>query len=604
MSSLQEYTIPNILRFYIKDETVIEEASALFTHLSDDDYSDISLWDLDNLIKYIKLYLKNMMKGENGDIQYLSLDIKNYLEEESELLSYISSPELGESLIKALTNYRAVYEVEESSFGYEMFSDKAGNSEDKALIPIGIIKSKEDKPIVHPEYGVCSFSETEYEQLVNNFKNQITGYTPYITWGHIEEDGVNTVNSYFNKVKTRDAEFRRGDVVDITTKGNVIYAECSLDEETARILREGKYRYSSPEIIRSYTNKESPNQKVGAVLTVVSLTNKPFFPFRENQIEMYSDNPNQIYNLKIEDKSMPLTVAEEFNTSAQSQESKTEVVNPEVTPDTVEETPVSLMEVSTEEGVVNEEPAKVGESTKVEFTQTESTEVVEPAKVETTPIESSTPVTLSQPQSITIETPSMPNQVSNIEPTKEEGVTASFSLRDIQSLIDATIAKTAEAYTNQVSQLGDVIQNLKTELKTQKSIIEEQAATLAQTQAVAQQYSDAVTQEQRAARRTRLLEKGLSPAVVKFSEQITDAINSKQAVLKFSDASGDEKQSTLGSAIDELLELTVAQSYSDGQYGAPMSNQELDELNEVASLAPFEQRLLQKTKEMKTAKAK
>lgn len=124
----------------------------------------------------------------------------------------------------------------------------------------------------HPKHKVIEFTQTDFDQLKTNFSKMITGFPPYLRYGH---------SRFPNAV---DAEASIGEIKELVQDGNVLY---SINEpnnnEVIEEVRGKQYRFASPEIFRNFMDKAT-GQNVGTTLIALALTNAPFLPdLPENQ---------------------------------------------------------------------------------------------------------------------------------------------------------------------------------------------------------------------------------------------------------------------------------------------------------------------------------
>jgi len=126
---------------------------------------------------------------------------------------------------------------------------------------------------VHTVYKKVEFTQRDFDEMIRNFKNNVTGFPPYCRYGH---------SKYPNSV---DAEPAIGEVKDLVQEGNILYSIVQPNnEETVEEIRSKKYRFSSPELTRNFIDKYT-GKNLGTVLTAISLTNAPFLPnLPDNQV--------------------------------------------------------------------------------------------------------------------------------------------------------------------------------------------------------------------------------------------------------------------------------------------------------------------------------
>lgn len=130
----------------------------------------------------------------------------------------------------------------------------------------------------HDAYGEVKFTDEDFNQLIQNYKNNVVGFTPYLTLGHIDEEPNST-----------DSHRKRGDLTDIVVEGDVGYGIFEVPDDIYASVERGEYEYSSGEFNRQFTSKET-GDKVGTAVIRVALTNSPFLPFGEDKIQTLSDD--------------------------------------------------------------------------------------------------------------------------------------------------------------------------------------------------------------------------------------------------------------------------------------------------------------------------
>lgn len=148
--------------------------------------------------------------------------------------------------------------------GIEVFASAASLDEyqgkEYIKVPISRFGSWE-----HPQYGQVVEDQSDFDQIVNNWKSGVLGYEPPLYLGHATNlftvGGEPAVAFLENIVQEEDKLFGLYDPVDDAVKEDV---------------RSGKYRYASPELARNCVDRET-GAKVGTVLERHALTNEPFF---------------------------------------------------------------------------------------------------------------------------------------------------------------------------------------------------------------------------------------------------------------------------------------------------------------------------------------
>lgn len=116
----------------------------------------------------------------------------------------------------------------------------------------------------HDQYGTVSFDQKDFDDIVRNWRSNVTGFEPPLYLGH-------PTNS-----KAYCGEPAIAFLSDITQQDDTLFGLYEpVDENAFKSVSEGKYRYASCEVYRNAKNKET-GELVGTVLTAHALTNEPF----------------------------------------------------------------------------------------------------------------------------------------------------------------------------------------------------------------------------------------------------------------------------------------------------------------------------------------
>jgi hypothetical protein len=141
---------------------------------------------------------------------------------------------------------------------------KLSESEDSAgnryiRLPIAVLGEW-----VHPQYGPVTFSQKDFDQIQTNWNARVTGYEPPLYLGHPTDRttvGGAPAVAFLNKLyQESDTLFGEYDPV---------------DDEVFQDTKQGKFRYSSAEIVREANSKET-GESIGTLLVGAALTNTPF----------------------------------------------------------------------------------------------------------------------------------------------------------------------------------------------------------------------------------------------------------------------------------------------------------------------------------------
>ncbi len=126
---------------------------------------------------------------------------------------------------------------------------------------------------VHPVYGTVDFSQKDFDEMQENFRNNEAGFEPYLRYGHARYP------------KAVDAEERIGTLEQLEQEGEILWGVYKpLDDTIADKVKQGRYAYSSAEIKR-YAMSKTHGAPIGTLLTAHALTNAPFVPgLPQNQV--------------------------------------------------------------------------------------------------------------------------------------------------------------------------------------------------------------------------------------------------------------------------------------------------------------------------------
>jgi hypothetical protein len=118
----------------------------------------------------------------------------------------------------------------------------------------------------HSSYGVVSFDLKDFDQIIKNFNENHTGYIPSLYFGHPEAP------------EFIDGEAKRGNLKKLQVEGQELigYFE-PTNSVVINALNNGEFDSASVDIRMNAVSKKT-GKKIGALLTGVALTNKPFIP--------------------------------------------------------------------------------------------------------------------------------------------------------------------------------------------------------------------------------------------------------------------------------------------------------------------------------------
>jgi hypothetical protein len=135
----------------------------------------------------------------------------------------------------------------------------------------------------HDAYGKVEFSQQDFDDMTNNWKNNAAGFEPPLYLGHPRNDkawsGAPAVGFLKKMVQEGDTLFGLYEPV---------------DQGAFEDVKQGKYRYASSEVYRNAKDKET-GATIGTLLTAHALTNEPYLtklPRVEVTDKLELSNPN------------------------------------------------------------------------------------------------------------------------------------------------------------------------------------------------------------------------------------------------------------------------------------------------------------------------
>lgn len=119
---------------------------------------------------------------------------------------------------------------------------------------------------VHPVYGTVDFTQRDFDEMVENFASNETGFVPYLRYGHARYP------------EAIDGEPKVANLEKLEQEGEVLYGIYRpLSDEVVDDVREGRYASASAELKR-YAVSKRDGRPIGTLLTAHALTNAPFVP--------------------------------------------------------------------------------------------------------------------------------------------------------------------------------------------------------------------------------------------------------------------------------------------------------------------------------------
>lgn len=393
----------------------------------------------------------------------------------------------------------------------------------------------------HDVYGEVKFTDDDIQQLIDNYKKNVTGFTPYLTLGHLDEEPDST-----------DSHRKRGDLRDIIVEEGTAFGVFDVNDDIYQSIENGEYEYSSGEFNRRFTDKET-GKDVGTAVIRVALTNSPFLPFGSKKVQALSDSlescpetkENYVFLLSIDTSNSDNSASNEV-TNASAEEPKQEdvkktIVEEQPQSDPVEETKPEHIKNTT---LLNNKSIMAQDQTKAveENVNPAAVTTEEPATVAT-----EAPAKLDSADQVVIrDSNSFKTEKSLEADSKENAVLANLTsqLAKVQELYQAQLEvanKTITALTSKVDALTD---------------------KLAGQELVTQQFSNSMSQAQENAMIMNLQNNGVQPANIQkflaFKNAFQTADNKN--IVKFSVGVGEEAKVVEANVIDTVADLLISAS--------------------------------------------
>ena len=417
----------------------------------------------------------------------------------------------------------------------------------------------------HPSYGEVTFTEKDLKQLKTNYQKNATGFVPYVTFGHLDEEHHST-----------DSARKRGDMKDVVIENDVAYGIFDVNEKVYESVLDGEYEYASGEFNRNFMDKEG--KKVGTTLLRVALTNSPFIPFGDAKIEALSANSencpenhlSSVFLLSIDTANKTQEkeedVKETIDTSSKIEETVKEGNKEEKDFIDHEDLSTSIADKVAEKLKATSEPKESKES----FLETESKDntinnknnIMTDVKQEVAKdanLEAATKAVLGEEPKkeetvVKEEVKVQPEKVEVKEETKVEVKEDTSKYDVLMSKLEA-IEKT---YSDKLSAMEKASQDV---IKELTSKLEEATVKLESQEVVTQQFSASVNQAQERALIHNLQTNGVqTPVVQKFLAFKEAYNNSDNGVVKFSVGSGEDVKVVEKTVIDSVADMLIAAS--------------------------------------------
>jgi hypothetical protein len=458
----------------------------------------------------------------------------------------------------------------------------------------------------HEGYGIISFSHNDFENIISNFNNKVLGHSPYLTYGHLDEEHNST-----------DSARKRGDFIELSIDGDTLYGICEAKDETYESVKNEEYEFCSVEVIRNFKDKES-GYNLGTVLLRTALTNSPFLPELdkvEALSQLNTDYNPQTFSMATrvvnqEDKTMgeinkdnisqqePSETKASIGMEAKQKESEsenTQSLNNEETPkesiDRTTEDKASIegdkspeVEVKSEtvveskdnnEGNVSPEtskepnkPKEVREETinkettkqediKSEVINQDTKETQQDSKEDKAEVQKATEDELPSSNETKIDTTSETEGDSMPEDNYQLPDIGPGEL-DINKIVKTLESRIESKFEHQLKEQQSLNQSLLQQLKEAKEEVEKERTTARSHQLSLSKAQQQVLEEHNRILSDYLTGAGVSPVIIQRFSQVKDAILGKQQVVKMSQG-GKTQDLPVTQALAELI-VDAAQS--------------------------------------------
>lgn len=425
---------------------------------------------------------------------------------------------LGASLINKenLSTAESLNQKDSSWYmGKECLSTMGSN-----LIKVPFIKKGSWK---HDVYGEVSFTDKDIDDVITNYKNNVTGFTPYLTLGHLDEE-----------LDSTDSHRKRGDLDDIIKEGDTTYGIFKVNDEIYSRIENGEYEYSSGEFHRNFKNKED-GSVVGTTVLRVALTNSPFLPFGEQKVQALSDNAENCPESK---ENFVFLLSLDTNNSTKESKNTDSTINTE---------PVEMLSSEVELDT-NDIENPINNNLHInESIMTTETKVVEIGS----------PVLDANVQSVaTVEEAATP---LNLE-VKEEVKVTSEKLKDNQgdqilNNLTSQLQKVQDLYSKQLEEASKTIQTLAKK-------VDDLTDKLAGQEQVTQAFSTSMSAAQERSVIQNLQNNGVLPANIHKFLALKNAFvqSNDKNIVKFSITANGETQEVEQNIIDAIADLIISTS--------------------------------------------
>ena len=366
----------------------------------------------------------------------------------------------------------------------------------------------------HKVYGKVPFTSKDYEDIKRNFENDVLGFNPYATQGHLRQE-FETESEYLDQILSTDAQLKKGDLLSIEEEEDILWATYKVKDSTYELLKNGELEYSSGEFIRNFIDKDT-GKNLGTVLARTALTNAPFIPFKDKKIQTLSqsaDNSShsvENFVFKLSTESIQTDLAEEVN-SINEEEIKT---------------PQELDKANTE--------------------------------LPTEPIN-------DNDKNPNMSTENLPNEEIKID--KPSDVTGF----DLTELVNQTALKVKQEYDEILTQSKLAIAALTSQNEVLTSNFAELTSKFATQDQTVQAFSNSISYQEKQARNNELIRQGIAPAQVEKFSLILDTLETAGAsknVIQLSTSVVENGQQVL-KQVDKGISEAIKELLVDATYSTP-----------------------------------
>lgn len=375
----------------------------------------------------------------------------------------------------------------------------------------------------HQGYGVVSFDDSDFNSIIDNYHNDSLGFTPYITYGHLDEEHNST-----------DSSRKRGNLCDFIVNDDILYGDFEVKDDTYQCVKNGEYEYSSGEFLRNYLDKSSGSRK-GTAFMRVALTNSPFIPFGDNKVQALSSlsDSHSSHNYFVMGLSNNINSSPMDNPNSDN----LDTLSPPNDSDNTE----SLTQDKVEhDDLLESSPPNDNLPTLPEQTE----EVNQVNSVDELP-------------SLSPQTPEVLSSVTNVDTLPPSIDKKEFNMEDL-------ISQVKDIYDSQLKAAQDTILSLTAQ-------VESLAGKLSAQEQVTQAFSANMSKAAEYSLYKKLSDAGVSPANVQKFSTLKSAIESaslNSSVVKLSNNSGEFVESNLIQAIaDVITDIASSDSISYQQFG-------------------------------------